>query len=167
MKTNEKTHQATTIRVAAPVIDADIPVCSEVLNALADPADPDQAVLINVPMLVDGLNYGDLVRLAPEDDFGVRRVTEVVIASGHAHLLAAVDQEDDPRDLVAELERRFPSYGLRVEAARGSIVAISVHPNLNPEEVIRVVGNWLGAEDGESLPIGEPVKTAIGPLAWA
>src|SRR5687768_7047835 len=114
MNERDNSH-AEAIRVAAPVIDADIPVCSEVMHALPDPSDPDQAVLVNVPVMVDGLNYGDIVRLAPEDDFGVRRIVEVVVASGHQHMLAAVE-DGEAQDLVNELERMFPSWALRVEA---------------------------------------------------
>ena len=47
---------------------------SETIHALPDPADPDQAVIQNVPFFVDGLNFGDIVRLGPPDDIGVRPI---------------------------------------------------------------------------------------------
>lgn len=168
MKTNGETSNAPTIRVAAPVIEADIPVCSEVLNALPDPANSDQAVIVNVPMLVDSINFGDLVRLAPPDELGVRRITEVVMASGHVHVLAAIEDED-PRDLVAELERMFPPHSLRVEAAGGSVISISVHPDIDPLEVSGVIAAWLGADEGADLyelPIAEPCESEVGTLSW-
>ena len=83
------THEET-IRVSAPVNEPELPSL-EVMHALADPADPDQAMLANVPVLVDEINYGDLVRLGPEDECGVRPVLEVVVPSGHVHLLAAAE----------------------------------------------------------------------------
>ena len=157
------------IRVAAPVIDAGIPVCSEVMSALSDPSDPDQAVLVNVPVMVDGLNYGDIVRLAPEDALGVRRIIEVVVASGHQHMLAAV-QEGEARDLVNELERMFPSWALRIEAASPTILSISVHPHLDPDDVGAVVAGWL-SEDlddaEEDVSMTSPCASELGLVAWA
>lgn len=160
---------AETIRVAAPVIDADLPVCSEVMYALPDPSDPDQAVLINVPVLVDGINFGDIVRLTPEDDFGVRRIVEVVVASGHVHMLAAV-AEGEASDLVAELERMFPSWALRIEAASATIVSISVHPHLDADEVGEVVAGWVAMDSDdvdEELAMTFPCPSELGAVAWA
>jgi len=158
-----------TIRVAAPVIDADIPVCSEVMYALPDPSDPDQAVLINVPVMVDGLNYGDIVRLAPEDDFGVRRIVEVVVASGHQHLLVAVE-EGEAADLVNELERMFPSWALRVEGASATVLSISAHPHLDADVVGAVIAGWL-ANDSDDLEdeiaMTVPCPSELGLVAWA
>jgi len=156
------------IRVAAPVIDADIPVCSEVLYALPDPSDPDQAVLINVPIMVDGLNYGDIVRISPEDDFGVRRIVEVVVASGHQHMLAAVE-EGEAADLVNELERMFPSWALRIEGASATILSISVHPHLDPDEVGAVIAGWLAedSDEDERLAMTIPCPSELGLVAWA
>ncbi len=168
MKTNGEISKAPTIRVAAPVIDAGMPVCSELMNALPDPAHADQAVIVNVPMLVDGVNFGDLVRLAAPDELGVRRITEVVMASGHVHVLAAIEDED-PRDLVNELERMFPPHSLRVEGAGGSMISISVHPDIDPLEVSGVIAAWLGAEDETDpyeLPIAEPCESEVGAVSW-
>jgi len=156
------------IRVAAPVIDADIPVCSEVLYALPDPSDPDQAVLINVPVMADGLNYGDIVRIAPEDDFGVRRIVEVVVASGHQHMLAAVE-EGEAADLVNELERMFPSWALWIECASPTIFSVSVHPHLDPDEVGAVIAGWLAedSDEDERLAMTFPCPSELGLVAWA
>jgi hypothetical protein len=156
------------IRVAAPVIDADIPVCSEVLHAKLDPAHPDQAILVSVPVLVDSINFGDIVGLAPEDEHGVRRITEVVVPSGHVHMLVAVD-DGEVRELVEELARMFPAYGLRVVAASATIVSISVHPHLDAREVEAVVAAWLGSGKEESageLAIAPACQSEVGLLAW-
>ena len=167
---SEQDHtDAEPIRVAAPVVDADIPVCSEVMHALPDPSDPDQAILITVPVLVDGINFGDIVRLAPEDDFGVRRIVEVVVTSGHVHMLAAV-ADGEAADLVSELERMFPSWALRIEAASATIVSVSVHPHLDPEEVGAVVAAWLAEELDdveEDLAMTCPCRSELGSVAWA
>ncbi len=167
---NEQDHShAETIRVAAPVIDAEIPICSEVMEALPDPSDPDQAVLINVPVLVDGLNFGDIVRLASEDDVDVRRITEVVVASGHVHMLVAVE-DGEMSDLVGELERMFPAWALRFVAASDTIASISVHPALDSDEVSEVIAAWI-AEDPEdleeALAMTFPCTSELGRIAWA
>jgi Domain of unknown function (DUF4265) len=157
-----------TIRVAAPVNELEIPICSEVMYALPDPADPDQAVLANVPFLVDELNYGDLVRLGEEDEHGVRPILEVVVASGHVHLLAATEPGEG-FELVAELERNFPSYALVVTEANDHLLSIGVHPDIDPGDVSAVVQAWLGADatdPEEELAIGPPCETELGPLAW-
>lgn len=69
----QRTYPAETIRVAVAAVELDLPVCSEVMSAIPDPADPDQAVLVNVPVLVDEINFGDIVRLGDETEGGVRR----------------------------------------------------------------------------------------------
>ena len=157
---------AETIRVAAPVRELGIPICSEVMHALPDPADPDQAVLANVPFLVDELNYGDIVRLGEADECGARRILEVVVASGHIHLLAATEPGEG-FELVAELHRRFPAYALRVTEANDHLLSVSVHPDVDSGEVTAVIEAWLGA-DGEDpeeeLAIGPPCESEIGPL---
>ena len=168
MMNERENSYAEPIRVAAPVIDADIPVCSEVMDALPDPSDPDQAVLVNVPVMVDGLNYGDIVRLAPEDDFGVRRIVEIVVASGHQHMLAAVE-EGETLDLVNELERMFPSWGLRFAFASATILSVSVHPHLDPDAVGEVIAGWLAddRDEEEGLAMTFPCPSELGRVAWA
>ncbi|MDQ3758386.1 MAG: DUF4265 domain-containing protein [Actinomycetota bacterium] len=168
MMSEQNSTDADTIRVAAPVIDADVPVCSEVMHALPDPSDPDQAILIDVPVLVGGVNFGDIVRLAPEDDSGVRRIVEVVVASGHVHMLVAVDEGEAP-DLIAELDRMFPSWALRTECASPAILSISVHPHLDAAGVRTVIADWL-AEDSdnldEHLAMTFPCVSELGAVAW-
>lgn len=157
------------IRVAAPVAELDIPICSEVMNALPDPADPDQAVLASVPFLVDELNYGDIVRLGPEDECGVRPIVEVVVASGHAHVLVATEPGEG-YELVAELQRRFPAYALRLTEANDHLLSVSVHPDLDPDEVIAVMEAWLGGDvedPEEGLAIAPPSETELGRLDWS
>jgi Domain of unknown function (DUF4265) len=167
MKT-EARHTQAAIRVAAPVDDPDIPIFREVMDALPDVAHPDQAVVLNVPFLVDGLNYGDLVRLGPEDEIGVRPIVEVLVASGHVHLLAATE-DDEAHELIAHLERNFPAYALRIEGAHGHLVSVSVHPDLDPDEVRASIESWLGSvlrDQEEGLAVGPPCESEVGPLWW-
>jgi hypothetical protein len=161
------THEET-IRVSAPVNEPELPA-HEVMHARLDPADPDQAILANVPVLVDDVNFGDLVRLGPEDECGVRPIVEVVVPSGHLHFLAAAEP-GDAGELVAELERTFPAYALRIEGASDSIVSVSVHPDVDADEVASTAAGWLvdpSDDPLEELPIGLPSRSAIGPLAGA
>jgi hypothetical protein len=157
--------QEETIRVSAEIHEPELPSL-EVMHALADPADPDQAVVANVPVLVDGVNYGDLVRLGPEDECGIRPIMEVVVPSGHAHFLAAAEP-GEASELVAELERNFPAYALRIEGASDSIVSVSVHPDLDPEDVAATAAAWLriDPDDLEEGPaVSGPAVSEPGPL---
>jgi hypothetical protein len=165
MKSEYTSTQEETIRVSAAINEPELPL-SEVMQALADPADPDQAVVANVPVLVDGVNYGDLVRLGPEDECGVRPIAEVVVPSGHVHLLAAAEP-GEVLDLAAELERSFPAYALRMEAASDSVLSVSIHPDLDVCEVAGTIASWLrlDPEDFEEGPALGPVcASAPGPL---
>lgn len=156
------------IRVSAPVDDPDAPVWREVLLALPDPADADQAIVQNVPFLNEELNFGDLVRLGPADECGIRPILEVVIASGHVHVLAATEA-GEAGELAAELERMFGSYALRVEASGRHLVAVSAHPDLDPAEVHAVIEAWLAkdaADEEEGLALSRPAATRIGPVRW-
>jgi hypothetical protein len=76
-----------TLTVMAPVPHWRI-CTSETMHALPDPAHPDQAVFQNVPFFVDGLNFGDVVRLGPPDELGVRPIEAVVTTNGHVRFLA-------------------------------------------------------------------------------
>jgi hypothetical protein len=149
------------IRVNAPVEDPDVPIWTEVLYATPDPADPDQAVLVNVPFPVDGLNFGDLVRLGPEDDCGVRPILEVVMASGCTHVLVAAEP-DCASELIGKLEELFPTWGLRIENGNGTVLSMSIHPDIDPDEVVGVVADLL-EEGGEFDPDLEE-GPAIGPV---
>lgn len=168
MKNERDNSYAEPVRVAAPVIEAEIPVCSEVMDALPDPAHPDQAILVNVPVMVDGINFGDIVRLAPADEFGVRRIVEVVVAGGHVHMLAAVE-DGGILDLVNELERMFPSWALRFVIASPTILSVSVHPHLDPDAVGAVIADWVGedADEDDVLAMTFPCESELGTVAWA
>jgi hypothetical protein len=170
MRLNRDT-ETETIRVNAPVDDPDVPLWSEVMHAAPDPAHADQAVLVNVPFLVDGLNFGDLVRLGPEDDCGVRPVLEVVMASGCVHVLVAAERDGAP-EMIAELEELFPTWALRIENGNGTLLSMSIHPDLDPDEVIGVVADLL-EKTGEFNPdleegpaIGPVCESELGELAW-
>lgn len=167
MRTREET-DFETIRVNAPVDDPDIPIWTEVMSAAPDPADPDQAVLLNVPFFIDGLNFGDIVRLGPADESGVRPIIEIVLASGHVHVLAATE-DGEALELVAQLERMFPAYALKVERGSDTILAISIHPDLNADDVVEVIEDWLALDaedDEEGLAVGAISRTDLGPLVW-
>jgi hypothetical protein len=166
MKDERKRMNAEPIRVAAAVSELDVPMCSEVMAALPDPAHPHQAVLTSVPVLVDELNYGDMVRLGAPNEDGIRPILEVVLASGHVHMLAATD-DGGVAGLLAELERTFPSYALRCAQASDTVVSVSVHPDLDPADVSGVIRAWLSsdADDGEEgLALGPPCRSEIGPI---
>jgi hypothetical protein len=155
------------IRVNAPVDDPELPILTEVMWAAPDPADPDQAILVNVPAIVDGINFGDIVRLGPPDDCGIRPIVEVAVASGHVRL-AAVTEEDEAPDLIAELERTFPEYALRIERYSENLVGVSIHPDLDPAEVAAVVETWLAEDfaDEEGLAMSPIIETELGPVRW-
>jgi hypothetical protein len=160
-----------TIRVNAPVGDPELGIITEVMSAAPDPADPDQAVLLNAPFLVDGLNFGDLVRLGPDDECGVRPIVEVVTASGHVHLMAATEP-GDAHLLAAELERTYPGYAIRIEGAYARMLSVSIHPDLDPHDVAGTIAAWLAidpeadpdSEDG--LALSPVFDTQVGPIEW-
>lgn len=166
---NEATYaDAETLRVAAPIDELGLPVCSEVMYALPDPAAPDQAIVVNVPVLIDELNFGDLVRLGDEDDLGIRPIIEVAVASGHVHLLVAAE-DGKGNELAAELERTFPRYALRITIASETVISVSLHPDLDPDEVAAVIEPWLGEgiDPDDLLAMSTPCVTEVGPLAAA
>jgi hypothetical protein len=160
-----------TIRVNAPVGEPELGILTEVMSAVPDPADPDQAVLLNAPFLVDGLNFGDLVRLGREDECGVRPIVEVVTASGHAHLMAATEA-GDAQLLAAELERTYPGYAIRIEGAYARMLSVSIHPDLDPDEVANTIAEWLAVDpdvQGESddrCALSPIFETRVGPVQW-
>ena len=171
MNAEAEIQEMETIRVAAPVGDPELPICSEVMYALPDPAHADQAVLVNTPFLVDELNYGDIVRLGPEDDCGIRPIHEVVLASGHVHFLVETEAGEGI-ELIAALERSLPAYAFRITRARDELFSISVHPDLDADMIAASVEEWLGLEpDGldayeEGPAVGPICATELGPLGW-
>lgn len=159
-----------TIRAAAPVGDPELPICSEVMHALPDPSNADQAVLVNTPFLVDELNYGDIVRLGPEDECGIRPIVAAVVASGHVHFLVATEPGGGLA-LVAELERSLPAYAFSLTRARENLFSVSVHPNLDAEAVAIGIEAWLGvgeedAEADDDPAVGPLCETEIGLIGW-
>ena len=140
---------------------------SETMHALPDPADSDQAVIQNVPFFVKGLNFGDVVGLGVADDLGIRRIEAVVTPSGHARFLVLTGPLSIT-DLDAHLHDIFPSYALRIEGSGDGLLAVSVHPDLDPEDVSYEVILWFEEQglvpEDEDIGISEPVESQIGPL---
>ena len=71
-------------------------------------------------------------------------------------------------ELVAQLERMFPAYGLRITQANDHLLSVSVHPHLDADAVARVIGDWLGdsIDEDERLAMTEPCVTELGLLDW-
>jgi len=156
------------LRVRAPV-EPDLPIESEVMHARQDPADPDQAVLVNAPFHVDWLNFGDIVHVGEEDDAGVRPITDVVTASGHVRVMA-ITGGHSARALGDHLYARFPVYALRTERAGDGMLAASLHPDLDPSEVVEVMGAWLddqgASPEHEDIALSPVLETRLGPVTW-
>jgi Domain of unknown function (DUF4265) len=140
---------------------------SETMHALPDPAHPDQAVLQNVPFFVDGLHFGDVVRLGPPDELGIRPIEAVVTTSGHVRFLALTGPLAIP-ELADHLEDTFPEYALRTEGDGEYFLAVSVHPDLDPDDVAFEMILWFeehGVLPGaDSIGISEATESEIGPL---
>ena len=139
---------------------------SETMHALPDPAEPDQAVIDNVPFFVDGLNFGDIVRLGRPDDIGIRPIEAVIIPSGCIRFLVAHGPLA-AEDLVDRLYGLFPLPMVHIERGDG-LLAVSVHPDLDPEEVAFEVILWFeerGTDpDGDIAGISEFFESEAGPL---
>jgi hypothetical protein len=156
------------IRVRAPVDEPGTRIRSEIMSAAPDPAASDQAVLLNAPFWIDGLNFGDLVRLGPKDDLGVRPIEAVVTPSGHSRVMAALGNHDG-NELCEELRCRFPHYALRVEGWDARIICVSVHPDFDPDAVIDAIVDWLDdhdALDDEDVIVSPVIETEVGPIPW-
>jgi hypothetical protein len=156
-----------TIRVKAPIEVPEIPIGSEVMSALPDPASDDQAVLLNAPFYIGGLNYGDIVRLGSPDDMGIRPIVEVLVASGHVRLIA-VTGHHGVHELYDHLMELFPTYALRIEGDGESILSVSVHPDLDPDEVFDAIADWLcdhGHADDDDVAVSPVFETMLGPLS--
>lgn len=139
----------------------------ETMHAFPDPADPDQAVIVNVPFFVNGLNFGDVVRLGKPDEIGIRPVEAIVIPSGHTRFLALTGFLSAP-DLVDRLHHAFPSYALRIEGDGEGLLSVSVHPDLVPDEVVYEVFDWFEEEGivpgDESVGVTSLFESRVGPL---
>jgi hypothetical protein len=159
-----------TICVGATV-GSDLPFSRETMHALPDPADSAQAVLQNVPFFVDGLNFGDLVRIGERDDIGVHPIEAVVQPGGHVRVLLFL--EDQPvAALFERMAHLFPDCALRMENGGDGLVAISMHPDLDPEDVFEALLDWVAEHvpededhwDNTAFCISEPIHTTVGPL---
>ncbi len=143
------------------------PCSSETMHALPDPADPDQAVLQNVPFFVDGLNFGDVVRLGAPDEIGIRPIERVVVPSGHLHFLILLGSLS-ASNLIVHLGENFPEYAIRTEGDGDGLLSVSVHPDLEPEEVVYAVFDWLEVQDlppgDDSVGVTNLFESEIGPL---
>jgi hypothetical protein len=165
-------HGDQTLRVRAPISDAPSQGPQfETMHAVADPAAADQAILTNAPAFFNYANYGDVVRVGlPEDD--VRPILEVVTASGHRRVMAFTGAHD-PSGLVDQLCELFPKYGLRIEGMssdgdRPHLLVVSVHPDLEPEDVRDAIADWLDDQGAtpETASISPPIETQLGPVEW-
>jgi hypothetical protein len=141
---------------------------SETMDALSDPADPDQAVIQNVPFFVDGLNFGDVVRLGPSDDIGIRPIEAVVIPSGCVRFLVVTGPLSES-ELADHLSDLFPPHAVRIETGEG-LLAVSVHPDLGPQEAVFEVFDWFEAQGvppgDDSVGVSHLLESEVGPLAY-
>jgi hypothetical protein len=155
-----------TIRVRAPIEDPEFG--SECMSAAPDPESADQAVLLNAPFWVEGLNYGDIVRLGPPDQIGLRPIVEVLVPSGHRHVIALTGGYRTD-GLYSRLLESFPEYALRIEGHAETMLCVSVHPDLDPDDVVAAMAGWLddeGAADDEDVALSPVFETRIGPVRW-
>lgn len=160
----------TTICVGAAVAP-DLPFGRETMHALPDPADPAQAVLQNVPFFVDGLNFGDIVLIGPPDHTRTHPIEAVVEGSGHVRFLVILD--DVPvEELLDWIDCFFLPHELRIEDGGDGLVALSLHPDLDPDEFFDLFLDWMIDQvppdedllDRPAFSISEPIHTRIGPL---
>ena len=149
------------IHVRAPISDPAGGIEFESLHALPDPGDPDQAVVRNVPVLVDWLNLGDIVRIG-NNLAGAHPILEVMVASGNVHVVVATD---DARDLCDRLDDRFPHHAVRSEGGGIGFLSISIHPDADVDEVLDVIDDWLDDQptDAGYSPVFE---TKLGSVSW-
>jgi hypothetical protein len=142
-------------------------ICSsETMHALPDPADPDQAVIDNVPFFVDGVNFGDIVCLGPPDDIGIRPIEGVVVPSGCIRFLVILGPLCGD-DLIEHLYDLFSLPMVRIEGGH-NLLAVSVHPDVDPEEVAFEVVLWFEEKGidpvNETVGITEFFESEVGPL---
>jgi hypothetical protein len=144
-------------------------ICSsETMHALPDPADPNQAVIQNVPFFVDGLNFGDVVRLGPPDEIGIRPIEAIVTPSGCVHFTVLTGELPE-RDLVAYLSDLFHPLGVRIESGDG-LLAVSVHPDFDPVQVVHAVFDWFEELDprppDDLFGVSRIFETEVGPAGY-
>jgi hypothetical protein len=144
-------------------------ICSsETMQALPDPADRKQAVIQNVPFFVDAVNFGDVVRLGPPDQTGIRPIEAVVIPSGCIHFVVLVGTLSEAR-LTDHLTQLFPSPRVRIESGHG-LLAVSVHPDLAPEEVVYEIFDWFERQEpspgDDDFGVTNLFESEVGPLGY-
>ena len=144
-------------------------ICSsETMAALPDPADRNQAIVQNVPFFVDAVNFGDIVRLGAPDEIGIRPIEAVVVPSGCVHFVVLVGALSEAA-LTERLVGLFPFPEIRIESGHG-LLAISVHPDLAPEEVVSQVFDWFEHQEpppgDDDFGVTNLFESEVGPLGY-
>lgn len=155
------------IRVRGPIHEPGVGQ-SECMSAAPDPVSADQAVLLNTPFFVEGLNYGDLIRLGPPDEIGLRPIVEVLVASGHSRILVLTG-DLGIHGLYEHLRHLFPDCALCIEGDGDHLLSVSVHPAFEPEAVFDEIAEWLDDEcmgDDEGVGLSEIIESYVGPVVW-
>ena len=100
------------------------------------------------------------------DEIGIRPIEAIVAPSGHRRFLALTGPLSAP-ELVEHLCDIFPEYGIQTESGEG-LLAVSVHPDLDPDEVAFEVVLWFEEQgvlpSDHSVGITEPLASEVGPL---
>lgn len=140
----------------------------ESMPARPDPAADDQAILVAAPALCDYVNFGDVVRVGPPTN-GARPMLDVLVASGHERVVA-ITSRHKPEALASYLRTLHPAeHLLRIGVMQPSLVAVSVHPDLDATEVQSDIADWLddqGARDDREASISPVFESTIGPVHW-
>ena len=72
-------------------------------------------------------------------------------------------------DLAEHLADLFPLHEVRVETGDG-LLAVSVHPDLVPEEAVFEVFDWFetrgAAPDNDSIGVSHLLESEVGPLGY-
>jgi hypothetical protein len=99
---------------------------------------------------------------------GIRLIEAVVIPSGCVRFLVLTGPLPEP-DLVEHLSDLFPPPEIRAECGEG-LVAVSVHPGLEPEEPVYELFDWFEARGippgDESVGVSRVFESEIGPLGY-
>lgn len=91
----------------------------------------------NIPFYAYGVNYRDVVRTVTDDPSLKPRAVSVARRSGYrTHRIFMPDQ---PRDRQRELLDQLRPYGVDVERCDDALIAISVAPDADEEELYRVL----------------------------
>lgn len=165
------------IRVRVPTPDG--PYGAETLWADRMHGTADEAVIKNSPFFVDApaLNYGDLVRVVPEEDSDglFQSIVEIIRPSGHRRVSVVIgDERLDARDLHAHLLDMFD--GLIMEGAadprstatpaRMLMLWVSVPPDQDVDDVTAQIALWLDDHGADLRTCGYdgPYESVSGPF---